>query len=239
MKKQLMASLLAFFLAALSCPAQEVPIKPQRWEVGVDAISLFNKNHYPAYSIFMARKLGENGFALRSRIGVEGSSFEDLLVVLPNSPFTRPNKNQKRNFFGSLGLQHNLWFKGNLSYFYTGADIGIKIDQESVQKLDYLDNFNDYYFENKRTFTDYMVSPFFGYSHHLKKNFSLRIEMAANLTITNFKLRGNGWYLPRFDQSTPFIPPIIENRNTYEIGDHRTIDYRFNPINQIIISYHF
>lgn len=239
MKKQLMASLLAFFLAALSCPAQEVPIKPQRWEVGVDALSLFNKNHYPAYSIFVARKVGENGFALRSRVGIEGSSFEDLLTMPPLLLFTRPNNLRKTNFFGSLGLQHKLWFKGNLSYFYTGLDIGIGLNQEYSQKLEYMDNFNDYYLERKYTATSYMLSPLFGYSHHLNKNFSLRIEMAANLIVTNHRSRGNGWYLPRFDQSTPFIPPIIENRNTYEIGDYRTIDYRLNPINQIIVSYHF
>lgn len=241
MQKNLMTSVLVFFLTMLSCLAQEVT-KPQRWELGVDVLSLFNKNHYPAYSIFVARKLGENGLALRSRVGIEGSSFENLSVVPPRTPFPRPDNYQKRNYFASMGIQKALWINSkpkNQSYFYSGVDIAIKLNQEFSQKLEQVEYFTDFYFERKLTFRDYIVAPFLGYSYHLHKNFSVRTEIAFNLIITDFKVRGNGWYMPYYDQSVPFIPPINENPSAYEFGNSRTIDYRLSPLNQIILSYNF
>lgn len=238
MKKILTISLIAFFLVGLSCRAQEDPTKPQRWDVGVDALSLFDKNNYPAYSIFLARKLGESGFALRSRVGIEGSSFENLTTVPFTLPYPRPNNNQKIGFFTSLGIQKNLWqnFRSN---FYTGVDIGYGLNQEFSQTLESVDNFNELYFERKITLTNYVLSQFLGYSHSLNKNITLRIEMAANLIIKEVKVRGNGWYIPRYDQSEPFFPPIHETISANEYGDSRSFNYKLNPLNQIILSYNF
>jgi len=239
MQKNLMTSVLVCFLTVLSCLAQEVP-KPQRWELGVDALSLFDKNHYPAYSIFVARKLGENGLAFRSRVGIEGSSFENLTTVPFTLPYPRPNNNQKIGFFTTLGIQKNLWqnLRSN-NHFYTGVDIGYGLNQEFSQTLESVDNFYELYFERKITLTDYVLSPFLGYSHSLNKNITLRIEMAANFIIKEVKVRGNGWYIPRYDQSEPFFPPIHETISANEYGDSRSVSYRLNPLNQIILSYNF
>ena len=50
--------------------------KSQKWEVGADILSLFDKNQLPDYSLFATRKIGEKGFSLRGRVGFQADSYK-------------------------------------------------------------------------------------------------------------------------------------------------------------------
>lgn len=218
--------------------AQDAP-RPRPWEVGVDALSLLKKNHFPAYSLFISRTIGDKGFALRSRIGIEGSSFKDLTTT-PLLPYPYPNDEQKMNFFGTVGIQQNLWVMPHpikLATFYTGADLGLGIEKLYQQELTYFVS-SYWYFERTYTTTNYMIAPFIGYSQNFMKNFKVRIEMAAVLLIKNFDLSGRGYSFKELDSTRPFTPVPQENYSR-DYGKHRALAYQINPINQIIFSYSY
>ena len=95
--------------------------KPQKWEVGADILSLFDKNQLPDYSLFATRKIGENGFSLRSRIGSQMDSYKPKI-----NQNTQLNDNQNFNHLILLGTEWDFAdFKvGKGLSLYWAGDVG-------------------------------------------------------------------------------------------------------------------
>jgi len=237
MKKQLMASLLAFFLAALSCPAQEVPTKPQRWEVGVDALSLINKNHYPAYSIFVARKLGENGWAFRGRIGGNFNSRSNPYELLMH------NLVRERDLFLLVGFQKSL-VTNTKSDIYLGSDIAYMKSRITTEKFIHgpeNDIFVDLYFDDSKiTKNRLSLAPFIGYSKSLGPKITLRYEMALIIGKEIYEENGTGYLINDFDSIRQRI--ASDNLGTPSYTNFNKLRFDFlslNPFSQLLLTYKF
>lgn len=104
---------------------------PPKWELGTDLLFLFDKNQLPDYSLFATRKLGDKGYALRSRIGfsMEWSrpqSNPDTVVI---------NDGQSYNYLVMIGLERE-FSKLKLSKgtsFYWALDAGFSQNIQTNQ----------------------------------------------------------------------------------------------------------
>lgn len=100
-KKLIPLLLLLLSLVAHSGLAQSE--KPPKWELGTDLLFLFHKSQLPDYSLFATRKLGEKGYALRSRVGF------DLYSFRPNQPQRRQIQDEQRyNYMLMIGIENEL-----------------------------------------------------------------------------------------------------------------------------------
>lgn len=99
-----------------------------RWEVGVDALSLFDKNTLPAYSLFGRFRLNPNGEKesfIRTRIGYQNQYFE----------MNAPNENRIYETQRSVSLATAIGFQKEIISFsnssmYLGGDFLVQRRRE-------------------------------------------------------------------------------------------------------------
>ncbi|RZS98337.1 hypothetical protein [Cecembia calidifontis] len=95
----------------------------KRWEVGIDALSLFSKNQLPSYSIFGRYQLNPNAEKesfIRARVGYQIQNFEKKT---PDEFYTLVDDKAANTLF-SLGYQkdfvssakHSMYYGGDLNF---------------------------------------------------------------------------------------------------------------------------
>ncbi|SMD41898.1 hypothetical protein SAMN00777080_0432 [Aquiflexum balticum DSM 16537] len=239
-KPTLIMAILVCLLQSVSIQAQEAS-NSERWEVGIDALSLIEKNEYPPISVFLLRKIGENGISLRSRLGYSRSSFQNLTAI--PGQFPTPNDKISREIFGLLGMQkeivRNLGI-GKNSDLYVGLDFAMLFKEEFHKKF-YGEFVSFYYDESKYSDKKYTISPFLGVSKQIGNHFSVRVEMAILFQRSNFKYSAESFILDDYDFTKPFDPSLFKRNDPSSkgYGKNQTNSVITSPINQFIFSYKF
>lgn len=232
---------LACLLIPLRIQAQETK-SPGRWEIGVDALSLIDKNEYPPISVFVLKEIGQNGIALRSRLGYSRSSFQNLTAGPGEYP--RPDDKITREIFGLLGVQKEIVRDlgiGKNSNLYVGLDFAMSFKEDFHKKL-YLDfDVLFFYDESKYRYHKFTTSPFLGVSKNFGDHFSIRLEMAILFQRNNFNYSSTTIRVENYDSSIPFVPPPVTENNLLGMGygKNQTNSIVTSPINQFILSYRF
>lgn len=231
---------LACLLIPLRIQAQETK-SPGRWEIGVDALSLIDKNEYPPLSVFVLKEIGQNGIALRSRLGYSRSSFQNLTAI--PGEFSRPDDKITREIFGLLGVQKEIVRDlgiGKNSNLYVGLDLAMSFKEDFYKKF-YGEFVSFYYDESKYSYKKYTISPFLGISKQIGNHLSVRVEMAILFQRNNFNYSSESFILDDYDFSKPFDPSLfkINDPSSKGYGKNQTNSIITSPLNQFILSYRF
>lgn len=231
---------LACLLIPLRIQAQETK-SPGRWEIGVDALSLIDKNEYPAISVFVLKEIGKNGIAIRSRLGYSRSSFQNLTAI--PGQFPTPDDKISSELFVLLGIQKEIIKNlgiGNDSKLYLGFDFAVLLKEEFHKKF-YGEFLSFYYDESKYSNKKYTISPFIGVSKQIGKHFSVRVEMAFLFQRNNFNYSSESFILDDYDFTKPFDALLfkINDPSSIGYGENQTNSIITSPINQFILSYRF
>ena len=232
---------LAWLLLPLGITHAQTEKTRGRWEIGVDALSLIEKNEYPPISIFALKKIGSNGFALRGRFGYAWSSFVNQTAAPGTFPI--PDDKTTREVFGLVGIQKTIvpdLGVGNGSQLYAGLDFSIGSRTEFLEVLTFeLNQFN--YLESTNKFLTFAGSPFLGVEKQLGRHFSMRAEMAILFQRKKFDHHSELFISQEFDSSMPFDVDFFYNIGPSGIGygANQTTVFQTSPLNQLIFTYSF
>jgi hypothetical protein len=179
--------LLAYVAPIEVCAQDQDSLKLPRWEVGVDLLSLVDKNTYPEYSLFGRYRLNptrDKAVYLRTRIGYTSSVYLDSLTA------GNPVDYEERNFspFIMLGLQKDLLNFGE-SRVYFATDISYSRKTNTItwgpimpERFQFQEGFQNI----KENFFGFHLSV--GYSHYFGQHIKLSIESSLNLIRRNYFL---------------------------------------------------
>jgi hypothetical protein len=207
-----------------------------RWEIGVDALSIFNANEFPKQSVFVLKEFGQSGLGIRTRIGASGSNFTHAF----ESNFTYfPNNKEERNLFLMVGIQKQLLRNLPISKknrLYAGLDVSVAKNNTFTERV-FMDFVTEIFYETVETETRITrFSPFLGYSRNLTSFLSIRYEMALNLARKDEMWRLFLYGLETWDSNVPFNPPPMGSHIGSGFHVNRTQSYSFDPFNQLIVS---
>jgi hypothetical protein len=196
---------------------------PNRWEVGVDASSLVDKNTFAAYSLFGRYLLNpdsDNKSHLRVRIGYDFYTYLDTTV----RGNTFDHDSHRFAFMALLGYQREFstWERSSL---YWGADLSFFRDFRKVN----WDLPNIQGFESL-TWRFIGLHGLVGYTYHLTEKISFSLESSVSIIHRHYHFLEDVFFF-RDDGSE------ISGR----IRDHSSnrIDATINPFHQILFTYKF
>ncbi|UJP66327.1 hypothetical protein [Mongoliitalea daihaiensis] len=204
--------------------AQDIGRIP-RWEIGLDALSLIDKNELPAYSIFGRMVLNPQTTkktSLRLRLGVEGytnldSAFSGNRVGLDY---------RTNSFYISTGIQKELLNLGNCSV-YVGGDFGF---YRKANLKDHTGEFgwNVIGYDNYREI-NLRFAGILGYTHQLGNNFAISVESSLQTNYSNQK------------QDTDYVSAFSEDVLIVTVENRTITIWRsgFTPFYQVLFSYRF
>ncbi|RIW18750.1 hypothetical protein D0X99_03450 [Algoriphagus lacus] len=162
---------------ALPLTAQQNP-NSSRLEVGLDVLSLFDKNSLPAYSLFgryWINPSGEKPAFLRSRLGYQTTNN----TTNTTKEFYTYQEFRKQNLLATIGFQKDIYTTPVTSFYY-GADIV----HQRLNDLQFL-TYGDEVIElagietiNDNTNISTSISGFVGFSRKFKGNIALSFESA-------------------------------------------------------------
>ena len=216
-------SIVLFILTTFQVNAQQkdsIPIP--RWEVGVDVLSLFDKNSLTPYSLFgryLLNPKGDKKSHLRARIGFDGFNYLDTAL------FDTAIEHDSRAFSFSVmvGYQKEIT-STDRSSLYFGSDLSFS-RESSNKKWDIpgplgVQGYEDY--SNSKIGLHFLA----GYSYSLGSR--IRISLESSLSV----------FFRReiFDQDVTFF--AFDNR-LYEDSSASRIDSRINPFHQLLFTYKF
>ncbi len=231
-------SLKSFVILAVSLiylqPCFSQSEKPQKWEVGADLLSLFDKNQLPDYSIFASRKLGENGYSMRARFGIDAYTYQ---LGLPVARII--NDEQRKDFSFMIGVEKLLSDPKSKTKFYTAIDLAYapyRTDKQFTGSEN-SDNYGFYSEINRNR--SYYINFSIGIRQSITTKLSLRLESALS-----YKHKA-------FDQTTYWIeldpnnilPPknelmdMAENNNYKGSFKYAENYLRLVPFSQFLITY--
>jgi len=122
-QKIVVSTLLLFMTAALQAqskaPMKRDSFPRNSWEIGVDVLSLFEKNNVPAASIFFRRNYAQSAFrgkAWRFQVGMdtEVRNFDSNARFFPDT---------WRSYCPYLGIGHEWQFSQNRFKWFAGVDL--------------------------------------------------------------------------------------------------------------------
>jgi hypothetical protein len=216
------------WLAGMACLAAglshaQQDNSPNRWEVGVDALSLFDKNTFVPYSIFGRYLLNPEGNKkshLRARIGYDFHSYLDTAV----QGNTFDHDSHRFAFMALLGYQREFstWERSSL---YLGADLSFSRDFRKT--LWDLPNIKGYETLQWRFVGLHGV---IGYSYQLTGNLIFSLESSVSISHRYYHFKEDVFFY-RDDGSgiSGRIGNLFSNR----------IDTSINPFHQILFTYKF
>jgi hypothetical protein len=200
--------------------------KKTRWEIGVDALSLIDKNELPVYSLFgrfLINPQGNKKTQLRTRFGLEGSNYQDSVAIFGSFGL------EVRAFsvFASVGIQRDIMVfqKGAL---YVGGDLGFS---RYVARSDFPNNTispQNLGFDNF-TESKWRFSGVLGYTHRLGKNLALSFESSLQSVKTRQEINMDYVRL-----TSGLVPEIVKEQRSIEIW-HTTVQ----PFYQLLLTYNF
>ena len=216
--------LLACLLLATSgwAQAQTNPSRG-RWEVGVDALSLFEKNTFAPYSLFGRYLLnpdGEKKSHFRARIGYNFHSYLDT-VVRGNY---HDHDSRQFAFMALVGYQIE-FSVFDRSSLYAGADVSF--NRDFVETLWDLPNITGFETVQQRIIGLHGV---IGYSYSLTQNLRISLESSVSLSHRYYRYQEDVFFY--YDDGTP-----MSGRNGH-FGSTR-IDSKINPFHQLLVTYKF
>jgi len=216
----LMAVIGALFSA--SSHAQQTK-SSNRWEVGVDALSLFDKNTFVPYSLFgryLLNPESDKKSHLRVRIGYDFYTYLDTAV----RGNTFDHDSHRLAFMALLGYQREFstWERSSL---YWGADLSFSRDFRKVN----WDLPNIQGFESL-TWRFIGLHGLVGYTYHLTENISFSLESSVSISHRYYHTLEDVFFF-RDDGSG------ISGRNG--IDSSNRIDTAINPFHQILFTYKF
>ena len=212
-------------MTALLCLIAFLPLYAQhenpigKWEIGVDALSLIDKNSLTPYSLFgryLLKPEGEKKSHLRARIGYDGFSYLDT------ANHGTPLEHDSRAFAFSImaGYQKEIRTFAHSS-FYIGADLSFS--RESSNKRWYSSGVQGH--EDYRN-SNLGLHGLAGYSYNFGSRIKLSLESSLSIFFRNEKLDQDIEY---FDQDLRFL----EDSSGTRIGS------RINPLHQLLFTYKF
>lgn len=243
MKKHEFLLVFLLLISAGISLAQDQDKVPQ-WEIGLDALSLVEKNNYPAFSVFASRKMGEKGYALRSLLGWESSLYSNT----GSSPGTYPLLDEK-NLHGIFllgGLEKEILealTSGGKDHVLVGLDLFYNWEKTATEELkpfvqDEEGHLLYSYYNRSITVKTIGVSPFIGYKRYFSKRLSIRLETALSFRKEASDITGEAWTISDFSIFEPFNPPT-EGIPGKEYGGNTTYRFQLIPFNQFNISFNF
>lgn len=222
-------SLGVWLMAVGQIQAQETdPPKPSRWEVGVDLLTLIDKNNFPAYSMFGRYNLTPNAARstyLRMRIGFQYETFLDS-AQLTHTAITHYNfSHSSYSPFLMVGLQRDIKTLMNTSFYY-GADLYY---QGSILKKEWGPNTRQIG-DSMIKFENFGSNILFGFSQKIGTNFKISLESSINIYLRKFHLIDEIWF-----QDEEGIETGGKIGNNFS----KKITTNILPFSQIIFSYNF
>lgn len=196
---------------------------PNRWEVGVDALSLFDKNTLVPYSIFGRYLLNPDGNMkshLRVRIGYDFHTYLDTAV----RGNTFDHDSHRFAFMALLGYQREFstWERSSL---YLGADLSFSRD---FRKINWdLPNITGFETLQQRIVGLHGVV---GYSYQLTGQLVFSLESSISFSHRHYQFKEDVFFY--FDDGTP-----RSGRNRHNFSNR--IDSFINPFYQILLTYKF
>ncbi len=212
--------------------------KPQKWEVGADILSLFDKNQLPDYSLFATRKIGENGFSLRSRIGFQMDSYKPKI-----NQNTQLNDNQNFNHLILLGIERDFadFQVGKGMSLYWAGDVGFNqlITKKQQTKFVTPETRNFIYSDYKSN--NYFLNGSVGVKQKITKNLSLRFESSISYNYENYI--GKDYFLS-IETNTPLLIKkelIKEAKESSSRGLQKYAKHALSlvPFNQFLLTLKF
>ena len=212
--------------------------KPQKWEVGADLLSLFEKNQLPDYSLFVSRKIGENGFSLRSRIGFQMDSYTPK-----NNQVYQLSDIQNFNYLFMVGIERDFAKirigKGMSLYWATDLGFSQLINRQQETKFINSETYNFIYSNYKSN--NYYLNGSIGINQAITQNLSLRVETSISYHYENYI--GDAYFLP-IELGEP-LPPKKEliqeaKKSNFTGGTRYSNNYlSLIPFNQLLITFNF
>lgn len=212
-------------MAILVCLLQSVSIQAQeasnteRWELGVDALSLIDKNSLTPYSLFgryMLNPEGDKKSHLRARIGYAGFSYLDTAT------HSTPLEHDRSAFAFSImaGYQKEIRTFARSS-LYIGADLSFS--QESSQNRWFSSDVQGH--EDNRN-SNLGLHGLAGYSYNLGSRIKLSLESSLSVFFRN----------ERLDLDIDYVDQDIR---LFEDSSGTRIVSRINPFHQLLFTYKF
>lgn len=222
--------LLAYVAPIEVCAQDQDSLKLPRWEVGVDLLSLVDKNNYPEYSLFGRYRLNptrDKAVYLRTRIGFSGSVYLDSLTA------GNPVDYEERNFspFIMLGLQKDLLnFGESRVYFATDLSLNliwynIQVGPISPENFQFQEGFES--MRETKTSGHFVI----GYSYNFGGGLTISIESSVNLLLKKYSFDEEMW----FYNNAPDVDlggRIRENSSTKLLTS-------ITPFNQFLLTFNF
>jgi len=212
--------------------------EPQKWEIGADLLSLFDKNQLPDYSLFATRKIGEKGFSLRTRLGFQMNSHKPK-----NNQKYHLNDNQNYNYLIIVGIERDFanFQVGNGMSLYWAVDIGF--NQQLTRKHETKFSDPDTYFFDYSDYrsNNYHLNGSIGINQAIAKNLSLRLESSISYHLEDDI--GIDYYLPiEPNQPLPSKKKLVEDaKKSNATGRYRYSNNYLSliPFNQILLTFNF
>jgi opacity protein-like surface antigen len=217
-KPTLIMAILVCLLQSVSIQAQEAS-NTERWELGVDALSLIDKNSLTPYSLFgryMLNPEGDKKSHLRARIGYEGFSYLDTA----NHGTLLEHDSRAFAFLIMVGYQKEIRSMVRSS-FYIGSDLSFS--RESSKKR--------WYSSGVQGHEDYSNSKIglhalAGYSYSLGSRIKISLESSLSILLRNERLYQD-------------INYVDQDIRLFEDSSGTRIVSRINPFHQLLFTYKF
>jgi hypothetical protein len=196
---------------------------PKRWEVGVDALSLFDKNTFVPYSMFGRYLLNPDSDKkshLRVRIGYDFYTYLDTAV----RGNTFDHDSHRFAFMALLGYQREFstWERSSL---YWGADLSFSSDSRKVN----WDLPNIQGFESL-TWRFIGLHGLVGYTYQLTGNLSISLESSISISHRYYQRLVDVFF---FRDDGSGISGVVGDQSS------NRIDTSINPFHQILFTYKF
>ena len=206
-KKIIIASLL-FITSPLFAQQSD-----SRWEIGIDLLPLFNKNHYPEKSLFARYKLKNSNKSFRLRAGGKKTYL---------TPFWNDHCPEcaVKNIYIRPGIQWEFPISDKAAFYY-GADLHLRYSYLNY-KVNLISDFNDGRYQYK--FRDYQIGAgiFAGVKYQPVTWVSISLEP---------NIEGYYWY--RKAIIYPIQAPFYSGSTS-----HKGKIFDFLPISVINLSFH-
>jgi len=167
---------------------------PDRWEIGVDALSLFGKNSMPAYSLFgryLINPEGKKEAFLRTSLGYQSN--RKILDAPQNDIRFQDSKSESWKI--AIGFQKEILSNSSFSFYYGGDLIyQQKIEDESGSYKVNGGEVGWYSYEDLKSFSETRFVGFFGFSTNPTKKIKISLESGIFAGRTSFQQNYLGFY---------------------------------------------
>lgn len=205
---------------------------------GADILSLFDKNQLPDYSLFATRKIGDNGFSLRGRVGFQADSYKSK-----NGQKYLINEHQNYNYLIMAGVERNFANiqVGNGISLYWATDLGFNQRITRGQETNFVESEYKVFEYSVNKSNNYYLNGSIGIIQSVTNNLSFRLESSISYHYENYI--GKGYFLVfEPNQELPPKRELLEDakKSNGTGGSKHSNNYlSLIPFNQLLITLKF